>query len=392
MRPRSERGFVLLLDSSPETWGSREELHLRLSIALLAKGRSPVLVFSKALPDELRERYRRHGVEVTAIDYERGIWHYFRELRTLIERHSVETVHIAFFNYFSLIPWLSRLGGVRHIVFQERNSGVLRARSWRRQLLRVRTLVTTFPVTQVIAISEYLRRQLAEVGVPESKMTVVYHGVDVDRFRPRAGAREELAAEVAIGTEDFLVVSATSLLTWKNPEVALEACALLAKRGVPIRLLYAGVGPLKDELQERCRAMGIADRVHWMGYYRMPERLFQACDAYLHCSTGEAFGFSLAEAMACGAPVVASRSGAVGELVDDGRSGILATPHDASSFADALETLCKSPNERREMGLRGCEKIRQHFTLDRCVENTMRVFDAIWRGHERPSGHGRVPQ
>jgi glycosyltransferase involved in cell wall biosynthesis len=352
-------------------------------MALIARGLRPVLVFSNALPVELHDRYRQHGVKVTAIDYEKGILHYFRELRTLVESHSVETVHIAFFNYFSLIPWMSRLRGVRHIVFQERNSGVLRARSWKKQLLRIRTRVTTWPVTQVIAISEYLRKQLVEVGVSEKKISVVYHGVDVDRFRFKADARKELLGEVAVGAEELLIVSATSLLPWKNPQVAIDACALLTRRGVPVRLLYAGVGPLWDELQARCRAMGIADRVHWMGYYREPERLFQACDVYLHCSTGEAFGFSLAEAMACGAPVVASRSGAVGELVADGRTGILATPQDASSFADALESLFKNPAARQEMGLRGCDRVREHFTLDSCVENTMRALDVFWRG--RPS-------
>jgi len=370
----------MLLDSSPQTWGSREELHLRMSMALMAKGVRPVLVFSNDLPDELRERYRQHGVTVTTVDYEKGILHYFRELGKLIRRQSIEAVQIAFFNYFSPLPWMSRLGGVHHIVFHERNSGVLRAHSWKKQLLRLRTRLATCPVTQVIAISEYVKQQLVEVGVPEKKITVVYHGVDVDRFTFNAGARDTLLGEVAVQPEEFLIVSATARVAWKNPQVAIDACALLARRGVPVRLLYAGIGPLRYGLEERCRAMGIWDRVHWMGYYKEPERLFQACDAYVHCSTGEAFGFSLAEAMACGAPVVASRSGAIEELVDDGRTGILATAHEASSFADALEVLFKNPRLRQEMGLRGRDRVRQHFSLDRCVEDTMRTLEIFWRG------------
>lgn len=367
----------MLLDSAPSTWGSREELHLKVAQALMRNGLRPVLVFSRHLPDDLEERYRQHGVNVAAIDYGRGVGHYFRELRALVERHAIGAVQIAFFNYFSLIPWLSRLGGIRHIVLHERNSGVLRARSWKKGLLRLRTLGATRPVSRVIAISEYVKQQLIEVGLPERKITVVYNGVDVERFKPNARARKQLVRELGVGLGEFVIVSATSLLEWKNPQIALDACALLRGRGVPVRLVYAGVGPLGDELRNRSRALGIADRVEWLGYYREPERLFQACDTYLHCSTGEAFGFSLAEAMACGAPVVASHSGAIGELVEDGKSGILATPEDASSFADALESLFENQKLREELGSGGCERIREHFALDRCVQETMRALDVV---------------
>src|SRR5882762_6490183 len=233
----------MLLDSSPKTWGSREELHLRFSRALIARGIRPVLVFSDSLPDGLRSKYRVDGIEVEVISYERGILHFYRELGRLIKRHSATTVHVAFFNYFSLVPWMARLRGVSHIIFQERNSGVLRAKSWKKQLLRLRTRATTFPTTQVIAISEYLKRQLTEAGLPAKKIVVVYHGVDLDRFSLNSKAREQLLSVIPIQPQDFLIVTATSLLAWKNPRVTIEACALLAKRGVPMRLVYAGVGP-----------------------------------------------------------------------------------------------------------------------------------------------------
>jgi glycosyltransferase involved in cell wall biosynthesis len=108
--------------------------------------------------------------------------------------------------------------------------------------------------------------------------------------------------------------------------------------------------------------------------------LLQASDIFVLASVGEAFGLVLAEAMACGVPVVGSRSGAIGELVEDGRTGLLATPLDAGSFAAAIERLIADPARRRAMGLAGLERVRRRFTVEREVQETMRIYEDLWGG------------
>src|SRR6267142_5384185 len=125
MTEMNRKSVLVLLASSPKTWGSREELHLRFSRALIARGIRPVLVFSDRLPDELQNKYRANGIEIEAVSYGKGLLHFYRELGRLVQSYSITAVHIAFFNYFSLIPWMARLRGVRHIVYHERNPGVL---------------------------------------------------------------------------------------------------------------------------------------------------------------------------------------------------------------------------------------------------------------------------
>jgi glycosyltransferase involved in cell wall biosynthesis len=371
------KAVLVLLDSSPKTWGSREELHLRLSKALIAKGAQPILVFSKDLPRELQDRYRDNGVEVTAIDYEKGVCHYFRELRKIVKRHEVGAVHIAFFDYFSLIAWLARLNGVRCIVYHARNGGVLRAQSWKRFLLRLRTCITTHPVTRVIAISQYLKELLKETGLSENRIVVVYHGIDLKCFSPDPKARARLASEFSIRPEEVILAAVGVLKPIKNPQVLVEACAELSRRQVVTRLIVAGDGDMKAQLEELSSKLGVADRIHWLGHRADPAALLQGCDIFLLASVGEAFGLVLPEAMACGLPVVASRSGSIGEIVEDGRTGFLVPPLDASAFADAIQKLAEDKGLRREMGLRGFERVREKFTLERCVEETVRVYDSL---------------
>src|ERR1700737_2540530 len=192
------RGQVvaILLDSAPRTWGSREEMHLRLSQALIARGLRPVLVFSEEIPKELRNRYLANGIEVApAVNYEKGLFQYYRELGKVIKNYSVSAVHIAFFNYFSLVPWVARLRGVRYVVYHERNPGVLRAKSWKKRLLRIRGRVVTLPITRVAAISQFVEHQLIEVGVPRRKISLVYNGVDGRRYSPDPSAKARLMNE-----------------------------------------------------------------------------------------------------------------------------------------------------------------------------------------------------
>jgi glycosyltransferase involved in cell wall biosynthesis len=379
-------GVAMLLDSSPRTWGSREELHFRLSKALMAKEMRPILVFSGQLPRELQDRYRENGIEVTTIDYRKGVLQYFKQLRQIIKKHHIGAVHIAFFDYFSLIAWLARLNGVRCIVYHARNGGLLRARSWRKVLLRLRTRVMTYPVTRVIAVSEYLKDLLIEAGLPEKKIVVVYHGIDLRCFAPAPDARVKLVTEFAIQPSEVILVTVGDLKPIKNPQVLVEACSELSRRRVGVRLFVVGDGEMKLELIALSSALGVADRIHWLGHRADPARLLQGCDIFLLASVGEAFGLVLPEAMACCLPVVASRSGGIVEIVEDRKTGVLVPPMNVQAFADAIQSLAVDEGLRREMGLRALERARREFDVERCIDETARIYACFKQTGPSPLG------
>jgi len=81
--------------------------------------------------------------------------------------------------------------------------------------------------------------------------------------------------------------------------------------------------------------------------------------------------------MACGTPVVGSRSGAIGEVVEDGETGLLATPLDSVSFADAIERLARDDQLRHDMGARGIDRVRKMFTAETMVEKTVVLYGSL---------------
>jgi len=368
------RNVVLLLDSAPLTWTSQEDRHFRLCRALAEAGGTPVLVFAEPLLPHIQARLQASGAVIRVISYARGALHYYRELRKLVKAYSITVAHIVFFDYFSALPWIARLSGIRRVVYEMQNSGEFRARSWKRALLRFRTQVMTYPTRRVIASSAFVKEQLVNAGVEEAKVTVRYLGVNTERFMPDPGARTRWAEQFSVGPNELILSTVSYLRPFKHPEVLVQACHELAARGIPVRLFVAGDGEMLPDLRTLSARLGVADRICWLGNVAEPKPLLQASDIFLLASVGEAFGLVLAEAMACGVPIVGSRSGSLTEVVEEKETGLLAPPHDAAAFADSVEHLARDGRLRKDMGHRALERVRQNFTIDRDAEGTLETY------------------
>jgi glycosyltransferase involved in cell wall biosynthesis len=105
--------------------------------------------------------------------------------------------------------------------------------------------------------------------------------------------------------------------------------------------------------------------------------LYRRASVFVMPSFYETFGISVIEAMAFGLPVVATRTGGLPEVVDDGVTGILVPAGDAEALADALIRLLRDPDLRRRMGQAGQERVRAEFTIDRVVSQTLAVYESV---------------
>ena len=376
MRPRA---VAFLVDYSPRHWINRDACRLGVCRALKERGVESVVVYSEELTSEVTDVMRANGVNTATLSLRKGVASYYRGLVRLRREHSIEMVHIEFFDYFAPVAWLARLAGMKQIIFMDRNSGDWRPRSWTSHLVGLRARLACRPMTHLIAISDFIRRRLIRLGIAPTKITRVYLGVELERFAPDPEARAILGRELGFGPEDLVVASVMQLLPRKNPAVLVEACGLLAKRGIRIRLLVAGDGPLHSELEELGHTLGIGDRVHWLGHQARPERVMQAADLFVLTSVGEAFGLVLAEAMACGLPIVGSNSGAIPEIVEDGKTGFLVPPLSPEGFADAIDKLAHDASLRLRMGAAGRRRAQQLFSVESHVQHMLEVYETIWR-------------
>src|SRR5262249_25104776 len=146
----------------------------------------------------------------------------------------------------------------------------------------------------------------------------------------------------------LFVLFASEFVEMKRPEMALIVCSELARRGLAVRLLMAGSGPMRTSLERLAAELGISENVCWLGHREKLQSVLQGVDVFLHTTKGEAFGNVLVEAMACGIPVVATRSGAAAEVIEEAATGLLVDPGvgEAERAADAIQSLWENQERR----------------------------------------------
>lgn len=197
----------------------------------------------------------------------------------------------------------------------------------------------------VQTVSNALADQLARLGVPRDKITVLPTLMRRDTFPPGPDTLERYGAG--------RLLFAGRLVRQKRVDVLIRALRLLVDRGYRPELTVAGRGPLQPRLERLAARLGVRDRVTFAGHLPLPElaRLYQQSSVFVLPSGQEAFGKVLAEAALSGLPIVASRVSGIPELVADGENGYLVPPGRPRALADSLARLLDDPALAQRMGL-----------------------------------------
>jgi glycosyltransferase involved in cell wall biosynthesis len=225
---------------------------------------------------------------------------------------------------------------------------------------------------------------LAAGMVTESKLSVVWNGIDLDRWRPDARERWEAREELGV-KEDFLWLAVGRLETLKDYPSLLRAMARIPERG---RLLVLGAGPLEGRLTELAEWLGLKHRVHFVGFEPNVVRWMRAADGFVLSSRCEGLPMVLLEAGACGVPVVATDVPGTREVVVDGDTGWLAPAGDAQGLAAMMMKLMRmSPDGRHAMGERAQRHITKHFSLEAALDRWERLYAELL---ERKNANRRI--
>ena len=193
---------------------------------------------------------------------------------------------------------------------------------------------------------EHLRRG---IGRPDG-FHVVRSGIDLRPWRRPARDREACRAALGIEAATFAIGTLCRLEPIKGVEDLLEAFIRIAPDHALLRLVVAGDGPLRQRLLDRAARSGRSDRIVIDGQWRPPRRVLPALDLFVLASHNEGMSRALVEAMAAGLAIVATDVGGVGEVLEEGRCGILVPPRDPEALAAAIARLSSDPDRRAALG------------------------------------------
>lgn len=224
----------------------------------------------------------------------------------------------------------------------------------------------------VIAPSEVLGRYLVDrLHLPRERLRIIPRGVDLAAF--------QFQAPVVLEGRPWRIGLFGRLSPIKGHDVAVRACARLIRQGLPVRLCIVGDepgSPRRKTLEALIAHCELQGAVEWLGVREDVPAVIASMDLVMVPSTyPESFGRGVIEAQAVGRPVVASRIGALAELVNDGETGLLVHPGDPQALADALSRMIADAGLRQRCVAAGRRQVETHCHVEQMVEGTLAVYE-----------------
>lgn len=315
---------------------------------------------------EFRAAARRHGIPYISLRAPRGrpLGAAFRLARYVADA-GIEVIH-AHLPEAMIVAAAVKLGCPRVRVIITKHSA---APDMKRPLWRIINFASGLLASRIVCVSEGVRRFDENYAYPR-KLEVIYNGIDTRRFSPGPpGARTELG----IDADHNLIGVVGRLAPEKGHRYLLEALRRVLDRGVDATLLIVGHGEEEGRIRGTITELGLEPHVRMVSYRNDIEAVYNALDLFCLPSLWEGFGLVLAEAMACGVPVVATRITGVTEVVAEDE-GFLVEPGDVQALAAAIEQALTDEGECAARARRGYEKA-QSFDIRRSVAE----LEALYR-------------
>jgi L-malate glycosyltransferase len=355
---------ILHVDSET-TWRGGQEALLSLAKELRKRGHGQTIACPAR--SELLEVAKAEGFPVVPLggsrELRRALWqHRFG----LMHAHSGRAHNMAFLAGIGIS--VARVV-TRHVTFAPTHP-------------LVHKLKYTRTCDGIIAVSEPVRRVLARAGVPLSKVEVIHTGVFFPPKLPSALERAVARRLLNLDEGRFIIGQIGAFTHEKGQDVAIDAVVSLSAELPGIQLVLAGEGKLLASL--RAKASGAP--VSFPGFVDDRPSFYAALDLLIMPSRSEAWGLAALEAMAQGVPVIASNTGGLAEIIQDGVNGRLVPSGDAQALAEAIRRAAIRGDERERWIQRGRDRAAE-FSIAKTAEQTEAFYRRIRRPQKRSAWH-----
>jgi glycosyltransferase involved in cell wall biosynthesis len=229
---------------------------------------------------------------------------------------------------------------------------------------------------RIVANSKWVAKQAAACGLLHEKLTVVYEGAEIPL---RLSLEQKRAARARWGVApDAPLLGCVGVLSPdKGQEWLIRALVRVREEFPGAILLLAGDGPCRRRLEALARDLGVGDAVIFAGFVADVESVYAALDVFLLPSFFEALNNSLLAAMAYEIPSIAFNRGALGEIIEHGKSGLLVSGPDGPEISNAIIRLLRDPQFARQLGESGRKRVEQNFSADKMVHGMWHVYEAV---------------
>lgn len=228
---------------------------------------------------------------------------------------------------------------------------------------RAMILAAARQAAELVTVSQALKDRLVSLGVPQTKVTVLRNGVDLERFQPL----DREACRQSLGLAGPLILCVGNLVSLKGHDLVIRAMQHLPG----LHLAIVGGGPLRGDLENLIASLRLTDRVRLVGQVPQAElkTYYSAADALVLASSREGWANVLLESMACGTPVAATPVSGTAELITEPAAGRIIAQRSVEAIVETLKDLLSNPPARADT-----RAVAEGFSWDEVVEGQLAVF------------------
>ncbi len=294
-----------------------------------------------------------------------------RQMREVVLSESVDLIqsHLDDQNCYSSIT--GKLTGRTTIVTYHGAPGLARQQGYRRA---IKSWIPKRFASEIVVVSEYLRRIFLEAGFPEVRTHRIYNGVDLARFA--GGETGHLRRELGLRGDVRLVGTVANLRRSKGYNYLVESCRAVAD-AVP-HTAFVAVGETEKDLlrrlEDQIQQLGLKQRFFFLGFRADVPQILRELDVFVLASTDEGFSIATIEAMAASRPVVATLSGGPQEIIRDTETGFLVPPRDSSALAARIIEILQDSRLEARLGRAARIDVERRFSPPQMIS----AYEALY--------------
>jgi glycosyltransferase involved in cell wall biosynthesis len=380
LRHEESRRLLYILDFRFQRIGGMERTLRELALRATNAGWTMAACVPEPADQRVADWLRDTGIEIIAEPsiFRGGAGRAFRTLRLLREQRP-EIVNLNFVPALSLVPWAARLAGVGKIIHTDHTSRSEGSQPARGPVLkRVIARILLAPLYRVVSVSRYVLEWNLQTGYCPPDKQICIPNSTPPAPADMAEKAAALRARLGISPQKIMVTQMSWLIPEKGVFDFIQVARLAMAANPNLHFVLAGSGPARPELEALRLRFGLEADLTITGPVFDPigEGIFGATDVYCHLARWqEAFGWVVTEAMAARRPLVATRVGALPELIVDGATGYLLPVGDAEGIAAKILELAADPSLRTRMGEMGRQRVQREFDLSTNVGRLADLYE-----------------
>jgi glycosyltransferase involved in cell wall biosynthesis len=228
-----------------------------------------------------------------------------------------------------------------------------------------------------ICVSDAILSKFSQKNVNTKNTLVIYNGIELNSNSNKTIDKDAIRKEIGIDNDYPIILNVGRLTAEKAQRDIISAAMILKEKGMPVNMVVAGEGILRQCLNEQIERLNLADVVKLIGFREDVSRLLGVSDIFLLPSLTEGLPIALLEAMSARVPVIATPVGQVPKIIQHGVSGLLVPVNDAGAIAGAVERYLKNLPEARRMRENAFEQLERAFSSSIMYAEYSKVYERV---------------